>query len=87
VRTRVLRADLIAHRDAGVTTVRVAGAPGRLPGRVGEDAELPRVISAGPWLSTPGLFFPGWGRKSARRTQDGPDDQPDVHPCWSGASG
>jgi imidazolonepropionase-like amidohydrolase len=61
----VLRADLLAHRDAGVTAVRVAGAPGRLPGWVCEDAELPRVISAGPWLSTPGLFFPGWGREVA----------------------
>jgi len=61
----VLRADLLAHRDAGVTAVRVAGAPGRLPGWVGEDPELPRVISAGPWLSTPGLFFPSWGRAVA----------------------
>ena len=61
----VLRADLLAHRDAGVTAVRVAGAPSRLPGWVGKDAELPRVISAGPWLSTPGLFFPGWGREVA----------------------
>jgi imidazolonepropionase-like amidohydrolase len=61
----VLRADLLAHRDAGVTAVRVAGAPGRLPGWVREDAELPQVISAGPWLSTPGLFFPGWGREVA----------------------
>jgi imidazolonepropionase-like amidohydrolase len=61
----VLRSDLLAHRDAGVTAVRVAGAPGRLPGWVREDAELPRVISAGPWLSTPGLFFPGWGREVA----------------------
>jgi len=61
----VLRADLVAHRDAGVTAVRVAGAPGRLPGWVGEEAQLPRVISAGPWLSTPGLFFPGWGREVA----------------------
>jgi imidazolonepropionase-like amidohydrolase len=61
----VLRADLLAHRDAGVTAVRVAGAPGRLPGWAGQDPELPRVISAGPWLSTPGLFFPGWGREVA----------------------
>jgi imidazolonepropionase-like amidohydrolase len=61
----VLRADLLAHRDAGVTAVRVAGAPGRLPGWVGQDPELPRIISAGPWLSTPGLFFPGWGREVA----------------------
>ena len=61
----VLRADLLAHRDAGVTAVRVAGAPGRLPGWVGQDPQLPRVVSAGPWLSTPGLFFPGWGREVA----------------------
>jgi imidazolonepropionase-like amidohydrolase len=61
----VLRADLLAHRDAGVTAVRVLGAPSRLPGWVGEDPELPRVLSAGPWLSTPGLFFPGWGREVA----------------------
>lgn len=61
----VLRADLMAHRDAGVTAVRVLGAPDRLPGWAGEDPSLPLVISAGPWLSTPGLFFPGWGREVA----------------------
>ena len=59
----VLREDLLAHRDAGVTAVRIAGAPGRLPSWVREDPELPLVISAGPWLSTRGLFFPGWGRE------------------------
>jgi imidazolonepropionase-like amidohydrolase len=58
-----LRADLLAHRDAGVTAVRALGAPARLPGWVGEVPELPLVICAGPWLSTPGLFFPGWGRQ------------------------
>jgi imidazolonepropionase-like amidohydrolase len=58
----VLRDDLRAHRDAGVLAVRVAGAPSRLPGWVARAPDLPRVISAGPWLSTPGLFFPGWGR-------------------------
>lgn len=61
----VLRADLLAHRDAGVTAVRVAGAPSRLPSWAGEDPELPRVISCGPWLSTPGMFFAGWGREVA----------------------
>lgn len=61
----VLRADLAAHRDAGVTAVRVAGAPSRLPAWVAAAADLPRVISAGPWLSTPGMFFPGWGREVA----------------------
>jgi imidazolonepropionase-like amidohydrolase len=61
----VLRADLLAHRDAGVTAVRIAGAPSRLPAWVATDVELPRVISAGPWLSTPGMFIPGWGREVA----------------------
>lgn len=61
----LLRTDLLAHRDAGVTVVRVLGAPSRLPAWAAQDPELPRVISAGPWLSTPGLFFPGWGREVA----------------------
>lgn len=61
----VLRDDLHAHRDAGVTAVRVAGAPSRLPAWVAGATDLPRVISAGPWLSTPGMFFPGWGREVA----------------------
>ena len=59
----VLREDLLAHRDAGVTAVRVMGAPGRLPAWVAAAPDPPRVISAGPWLSTPGLFFEGWGRE------------------------
>jgi imidazolonepropionase-like amidohydrolase len=67
----VLRADLLAHRDAGVTAVRVAGAPSRLPGWVAEDPALPRVISAGPWLNTPGLLPAGWGREVAE--EDLPD--------------
>jgi imidazolonepropionase-like amidohydrolase len=61
----LLRADLLAHRAAGVTAVRTAGAPARLPAWAGEDPELPLVLSVGPWLSTPGLFFPGWGRQVA----------------------
>jgi imidazolonepropionase-like amidohydrolase len=67
----VLRADLLAHRDAGVTAVRVPGAPSRLPGWVAADPQLPRVISAGPWLSTPGLFVPGWGRQVAEEDLPG----------------
>jgi imidazolonepropionase-like amidohydrolase len=67
----VLRDDLLAHRDAGVTAVRVMGAPSRLPGWVAGAPDLPLVISAGPWLSTPGLFFPDWGRVVAE--EDLPD--------------
>jgi hypothetical protein len=29
---------------------------------VHDDPDLPRVRSAGPWLATPGKFFPGYGR-------------------------
>jgi len=55
----LLRADLAAHRAAGVTAVRAMGASARLPRWVAGTADLPRVITTGPWLSTPGLFFPG----------------------------
>ena len=58
----VLRKHLIDHRDAGVLLVRTPGSAGRIPGRVDEDPHLPRVRSAGPWLATPGRFFPGHGR-------------------------
>jgi imidazolonepropionase-like amidohydrolase len=61
----VLREDLLAHRAAGVTALRAMGASARLPGWVAGATDLPRVISTGPWLSTPGLFFPGAGRMVA----------------------
>lgn len=57
-----LRKHLIDHRDAGVLLVRTPGSAGRIPSWVDEDPELPRVRSAGPWLATPGRFFPGHGR-------------------------
>jgi imidazolonepropionase-like amidohydrolase len=57
-----LRKHLIDHRDAGVLLVRTPGSAGRIPGWVDEDPQLPRVRSAGPWLATPGRFFPGHGR-------------------------
>lgn len=58
----VLRKQLLEHRDAGVLLIRTPGAAARMPGWVDEDATLPRVRSAGPWLATPGRFFPGYGR-------------------------
>lgn len=58
----VLRKHLIDHRDAGVLLVRTPGSAGRIPKWVDEDPRLPRVRSAGPWLATPGRFFPGHGR-------------------------
>jgi imidazolonepropionase-like amidohydrolase len=61
----LLRDDLRAHRAAGVTALRAMGATIRLPRGIVEAPDLPRVITTGPWLSTPGLFFPGSGRMVA----------------------
>jgi imidazolonepropionase-like amidohydrolase len=58
----VLRKQLLDHRDAGVLLVRTPGSAARIPGWVEQDVSLPRVRSAGPWLATPGRFFPGYGR-------------------------
>ena len=58
----VLRADLARHAAAGVLLIRAPGAAARIPGWAHDADGLPRVRSAGPWLATPGRFFPGWGR-------------------------
>lgn len=58
----VLRGHLLDHRDDGVLLVRTPGSAARIPDWVDDDAELPRVRSAGRWLATPGRFFPGYGR-------------------------
>jgi imidazolonepropionase-like amidohydrolase len=58
----MLRRHLMDHRDAGVLLVRTPGSAARIPGWVDKDEEMPRVRSAGPWLATPGRFFPGYGR-------------------------
>src|ERR1700680_2467841 len=55
----VLRRDAEAHRDSRVTLIRAPGAAGRLPEWFGDDPDLPRVRSAGPWLATETGFFPG----------------------------
>lgn len=57
-----LRRHLISHRDAGVLLVRAPGSAARFPDWVHDDQDLPRVRTAGPWLATPGRFFPGYGR-------------------------
>jgi imidazolonepropionase-like amidohydrolase len=64
----LLRRDAKAHRDAGVTLIRAPGAAGRLPAWLGDDPDLPRVRSAGPWLATENGFFPGWGRRESLET-------------------
>ena len=57
-----LRRHLSAQRDAGVLLVRTPGTAARMPAWVDDEADLPRVRSAGRWLATPGRFFPGYGR-------------------------
>jgi imidazolonepropionase-like amidohydrolase len=59
----LLRRQLVRQRDAGVLLVRTPGTAARIPDRVYDDADLPRVRSAGRWLATPGRFFPGYGRE------------------------
>ena len=58
----VLRTDLAEHAAAGVLLVRAPGSAARIPGWAHDADGLPRVRSAGPWLATPGRFFPFWGR-------------------------
>jgi imidazolonepropionase-like amidohydrolase len=58
----VLRTDLADHAAAGVLLVRAPGSAARIPGWAHDAEGLPRVRSAGPWLATPGRFFPSWGR-------------------------
>jgi imidazolonepropionase-like amidohydrolase len=58
----VLRTDLAEHAAAGVLLVRAPGSAARIPGWAHDAEGLPRVRSAGPWLATPGRFFPSWGR-------------------------
>jgi imidazolonepropionase-like amidohydrolase len=59
----VLRRHLGDHAAAGVLLIRAPGAAARIPGWAHDAEGLPRVRSAGPWLATPGRFFPGWGRR------------------------
>jgi len=58
----VLRTDLAEHATAGVLLIRAPGSAARIPGWAHDAEGLPRVRSAGPWLATPGRFFPSWGR-------------------------
>lgn len=58
----VLRRHLREHRAAGVLLVRTPGSAARIPAWAYDEADLPRIRSAGRWLATPGRFFPGYGR-------------------------
>ncbi|MFC3736788.1 amidohydrolase family protein [Paractinoplanes deccanensis] len=59
----VLRADLRAHLEAGVTLIRAPGLAGDPPGWFGRDEDSPRAFHAGPWIAQQGQFFEGWGRR------------------------
>lgn len=60
----VLREDLLAHLDAGVTLIRSPGLAGDPPDWFGRDPRLPRAVYAGPWIAQHGQFFDGWGRRA-----------------------
>ena len=59
----VLRRDLADQAAAGVLLIRAPGSAARIPAWAHDEDGLPRVRSAGPWLATPGRFFPDWGRR------------------------
>ena len=63
----VLRAELADHAAAGVLLIRAPGSAARIPGWAHDADGLPRVRSAGPWLATPGRFFPAGAATSRRR--------------------
>jgi imidazolonepropionase-like amidohydrolase len=60
----ILRADLTAHLEAGVTMIRSPGLAGDPPAWFGRENDLPRAVHAGPWLAQHGQFFDGGGRKA-----------------------
>jgi imidazolonepropionase-like amidohydrolase len=58
----LFRQHMLAHRAAGVLTVRSPGSLDPLVHRA-DDPDLPRLTRSGRWLATPGRFFPGYGRR------------------------
>lgn len=58
----VFRRHMLAHRAAGVLTVRSPGSPDPVLERA-DDPDLPRLARGGRWLATPGRFFPDYGRR------------------------
>ncbi|WP_231114458.1 amidohydrolase family protein [Lentzea aerocolonigenes] len=58
----VFRQHMLAHRAAGVLTVRSPGSADPVRDRA-DDPDLPRLVRSGQWLATPGRFFPGAGRR------------------------
>ncbi|NKE60643.1 amidohydrolase family protein [Lentzea sp. PSKA42] len=58
----MFREHMLAHRSAGVLTVRSPGSPDPVLDRA-DEPDLPRLVRAGRWLATPGRFFAGYGRR------------------------
>ncbi|GGU48611.1 amidohydrolase family protein [Lentzea flava] len=58
----VFRRHMLAHRSAGVLTVRSPGSADPVLDRP-DDPDLPRLARGGRWLATPGRFFEGYGRR------------------------
>jgi hypothetical protein len=59
----VLREDLHAHLDAGVTMIRSPGLAGDPPAWFGHDPDVPRAAHADQWIAQHGQFFDGWARR------------------------
>ncbi|AEV84191.1 amidohydrolase [Actinoplanes sp. SE50] len=59
----ILRRDLRAHLDAGVTLIRAPGLAGDPPDWFGAADDSPRAQHAGPWIAQQGQFMDGWGRR------------------------
>ncbi|MFG1867743.1 amidohydrolase family protein [Micromonospora arborensis] len=59
----ILREDLRAHLESGVTLIRAPGLAGDPPDWFGRADESPRAFHAGPWLAQHGQFMEGWGRR------------------------
>jgi imidazolonepropionase-like amidohydrolase len=59
----VLKEDLRAHLDSGVTLIRSPGLAGDPPDWFGQAEDSPRAVHAGPWIAQHGQFMDGWGRR------------------------
>jgi imidazolonepropionase-like amidohydrolase len=60
----VLRADLRAQLESGVTLIRAPGLAGEPPEWFGRADDSPRAFHAGAWIAQYGQFFDGWGRRT-----------------------
>ncbi|WP_436532908.1 amidohydrolase family protein [Actinoplanes sp. HUAS TT8] len=59
----ILRSDLRAHLESGVTLIRSPGLADDPPDWFGHGDQSPRAFHAGPWIAQHGQFMPGWGRR------------------------